>query len=108
MKKLLLLLLCVPLMFSCGEDKTNKDDNEIGRYDFEIIEMMDASLIDAIQAAGDISPSLVAGGLMQEGSIIHVICKFDTKTGKIEYFDLLGNEMKKKEISRYKPRINPF
>tara|TARA_B110000196_G_C20478672_1_gene356980 strand:- start:97 stop:489 length:393 start_codon:yes stop_codon:yes gene_type:complete len=94
----------VPLLFSCGE----KEDNEIGRYDFEIIEMMDASLIDVIQAAGDISPSLVAGGLLQEGIIIHVICKFDTKTGEIEYFDLLGNEMKEKEILRYKPLIDPF
>ena len=28
MKKLLLLLLCVPLMFSCVNEKTNKDDNK--------------------------------------------------------------------------------
>lgn len=104
MKKLLLILLCVTLIFSCGE----KEGNKIGRYDFEIIEMMDRSLLDVIQVTGDISPSLVAGVLMEEGSMIHVICKFDTKTGEIEYFDLLGNEMKEKEISKYKPLITPF
>ena len=30
MKKLLLIFLCVPLMFSCGEKNTEKDDNKVG------------------------------------------------------------------------------
>ena len=99
MKKLLLLLLCAPLIFSCGE-------NEIGRYDFQIIEMIDMTFLELLEDAGDISPSLVAGGI-KTGSK-HVICRFDTKTGEIKYFDLLGNEMEKEEISKYKPLINPF
>jgi len=104
MKKLLLILLCLPMIFSCGD----KEDNEIGRYDFEVIEMMDASFFEAIQEAGDISPSIVAGGLMEEGSIMHIIFRCDTKTGEIKYFDLLGNEIEKEEISKYKPVINPL
>ena len=43
MKKLLLILLCVPLMFSCRE-------NEIGRYDFEIIEMLDMTFLELLEA----------------------------------------------------------
>ena len=45
---------------------------------------------------------------MAEGSIMHIICRFDTKTGEIKYFDLLGNEIEKEEISKYKPVIKPL
>ena len=98
MKKLLLLLLCVPLMFSCGE-------KEIGRYDFEIIEMIDMSFVEEIESSNSISPRMYGDAI--KAGIKHIICRFDTKTGEIKYFDLLGNEIEKEEISKYKPLIIP-
>ena len=104
MKKLLLLLLCVPLIFSCGKE----ENNEIGRYNFEIIEMMEPSFWNVLEEAGNTSPSMIASALMSEGTMIHVIFRFDTKTGDIKYFDLIGNEIEKEDLSKYKPLINPF
>ena len=36
MKKLLLILLCVPLIFSCGDgDKANKENKDEGTYTWD-------------------------------------------------------------------------
>ena len=67
-KKILLSLLCVPLMFSCGEkeDKKEEKNNEIGRY--QVIEKKHNSHKD-------------------NDTYWHTYYLLDTKTGEIRLID---------------------
>ena len=102
MKKLLLILLCLPLFYSCGADK--KD--QACRYDFEIVQMIDKEYYEIIKANSTISNDIFMSGLLLEGVVINVVFRFDTKTGEIKYFDLYNKEIKKEKILNYVPVIN--
>jgi hypothetical protein len=80
MRKVLLILLCVPLMFSCGEKANNEKDIKIKELENRIEELESNEASGRFQSV-TVKEMVPVYGVKVEKSVTYVT---DTKTGDVE------------------------